>query len=369
MRLFGKKKQPEPEIEVKTAFISNDFFSLTINNTNQARFGPTLTSALNWFCINVNEADLKIYSEDNGYQNIPENLNLPLIGSNQTLEEKLTAVAHDLFLYGNALAIKLKNGRRQIVGIQYVPWRNVFVQLNGANNKIEQYTVNGTAYTLDEVIHFRSGVDESNYFLGLNKWNNSLSALNDLDINAAIYQNALVTSPAPSAIIVSKKSITQDVADRIARTLSERATLNNAGKFTVLSGEYDFIPSGLSPDKLNIGEILSETQTKICSILGLPPAVLSFHTSSSMTYQNYNDSTRNAILNLLIPTWEIIADTLTNNLQAILPEGYVFSYKWDHISNLQADLNAETDRVTKLLQANIITQQEARAMLGIDNVN
>lgn len=365
MNLFKRKQKEEPQVEVKSAFISNDFFSLTINNTNQARFGPTLTAALNWFSINVNEADLLIYSEESGYAPLPENLNLPILGSNQTLEEKLTAVAHDLFLYGNALAIKLKNGRRQNVGIQYVPWRNVFVQLNGANNRIEQYTVNGVAYSLDEVIHFRSGVDESNYFLGLNKWNNSLSALNDLDINAAIYQNALVTSPAPSAVVVSKKSITQDVADRIARTLSERATLNSAGKYTVLSGEFEFNETGMSPDKLNISQILAETQTKICSILGMPPAVLSFHTSSSMTYQNYNDSTRNAILNLLIPTWEIIADTLTNNLSAILPEGHVFSYKWDHISNLQKDLNAETDRVTKLLQANIISQQEARAMLGI----
>ena len=365
---FWNKKVVEAPLEEK-AFVSSQFWGIASPSISGTVYGSALTSAMQWLQTQIREPDLvfqkRVNDEWVNQGALPPQLLRNPDNINLSIKDKTAGVASDLLLYGNACFLKLRNGRRQVVGIQYIPWLQCNIKMTSDNLGIDSYLLNNKAYSINDIIHIRRGIDPRNSLKGLGVYD-ALLQHNLADYAASIYSNALISSPAPSSVIVAKKPISQDAADRLAGLLKERTSNSAAGSATVISGDFDFQKLSLTPDELHIEGLINYTESRICALTGIHAQVLGLSSGSNPTFSNFKEALKAVTNNTLVPMWMIIADGITNGLYELFDDNSRVMFDYENIQSLQSDLNEESDRVGKLYQAGIIDRAEAKGILNMD---
>lgn len=364
---FGKKEVQTPEIEQKSV-ASAEFWSLTGPKVDYT-ISSAIASGVIWLQRNIQEA--KLISEENKSGDwvdspLDPSLIYKIQGTNQGLYQNIAATATDLVLFGNSLWIKLKNKRNKVIGYQYVPWRSVTVNKSSDNVRIDYYTINNTPISVKDCVHFRNGINPTDYLVGYPVWDN-LNYHAQADINASVYTKAIIDAPAPSALLIAKKNIDQSFADRVSRMINSMTSQGNAGKAQVLTGEYDFHTMGYTPKDLYIKELIAYTESRICALMGISPIVLGLSSGENPTYSNFESARKITTENLLVPMWNIIATSIYEQTPEIYYESnYRLRFKTEDIQALQGDLNLETERIVKMYDSGIIDRFTALSMTGFN---
>jgi HK97 family phage portal protein len=280
---------------------------------------------------------------------------------------------------GNAYWVKLRGGggAGRVMGLYYVPHFQIAPQWPTDGSEYIShylYQVDGRQVRLprEDVVHFRNGLDPSNYRLGLSPL---ASVLREVvtDNEASTYAASILRNMGVPGIVITPKNddavLLDGDAEAIKRKFMARFTGDERGKPLVMSVPLDLHFPGFSPSDLMLDKVRDIPEERICAVLGIPPSVVGLGAGlDNLTYNNLEQARRIAYENNIIPTQRLFAAELTSQLlpdfESDSDELYVrFDNRQVHC--LQDDLGDLYTRVGTAFEQGLITRDEARAMIGV----
>jgi HK97 family phage portal protein len=195
----------------------------------------------------------------------------------------------------------------------------------------------------------------------------------DLAHQAYRYQAAILrNSGDPGGFITTETTLAPDEAEAAENEAGESFSVDNAGKWKVVSGKgVTFTPNKLGPKDMDFPKLNAWTRDKILGVLGVPPpfvGVLEF-----ATLANFVESVRmfwqggNGVLTYLKTVEDVITNLFLRNLTDPRAEKLYFRFDTSGIEALQADRNAQLEIAEKLAASNLgLSFEEACSIIGID---
>jgi len=289
----------------------------------------------------------------------------------------LKAFAYYWFVNGNVYLLKRRNANGEVRELWLLHSDLVSPQwpVDGSEF-ISHYEVktDGAPYRieLEDIIHFRYGLDPDNHRLGLSP----VRALVDevlADESAMAYsRTSLVNLGIPPYVVCPKPnadSVFTIDQDKVKAALVASTTGAMRGTPAVFSSPMDITQLAFNPSQMALTETHSVPEERVCAVLGIPALVLGFGFEDHATYSNYQTALEAAWQSFVIPTLKLFATELTNHL---LPEfggygnGQWVEFDTSEIWALQADEKDVAEREVMKWKSGLITRNEARAAMGMD---
>lgn len=235
------------------------------------------------------------------------------------------------------------------------------------------YTPNGkpTRVNREDIVHFRYGRDPENAMEGMSplKW-----LLKEIftDMQASTYSAALLKNMGVPGVIITPKP------DQLSPASLEEATPlieaqwgsltgDGSGKPLILDSAIDVNKLGFSPEELALEKLVERPEARICAAMRVPAAVIGLNVGDKQkTYSNVAEMREATFENNIMPTQRRFKRTLTRQLLPDFNDNRQYRVEWDYskVAVLQEDVNAIWDRALKARQANVITVNETRAVMG-----
>jgi HK97 family phage portal protein len=237
-----------------------------------------------------------------------------------------------------------------------------------------EYRIDNIPYALrvEDIIHFRYGLDPRNHRLGLAPVRALLDEV--LADEAAIeYSKTAMGSYGIPPYVVSPKPNADSTyrvdAEKMKAELIAKTTGSERGKPIVFGAPTDVKELGFNPSQMILREIHSLPEERVAAVLGIPAVVLGYGAGlTHSTYSNYENALKAAWQTFVVPTLRVIASELTHQL--LLPEysnerGDIVEFDTGEVWALQKDENAVAQREVMKWLAGLITKDEARAAMGL----
>jgi HK97 family phage portal protein len=226
---------------------------------------------------------------------------------------------------------------------------------------------------LDEVLHFRHGLDPSNPRHGLpplravlrDIWTDNESA----NLVAALLRNMGI----PGLIITPKGDamLSPDEVERVKAYVHSRFVGDHRGEPLALGGPTDVHRLAWSPSELDLTVVRNLAEERVCASLGIPAAVVGFGTGleNSKVGATMSQFVRLAWANGIVPMQRLLAAELQRNL---LPQfetntdAFLVGWDYDEVSALEADQNELAKRAVDLYQGGVLMRSESRQMMGYE---
>lgn len=194
--------------------------------------------------------------------------------SRRTLEK---AVGLSLKCDGNAYIYKVRDGNGKVAELWWIPhYRILPTWPPDGSSYIDGYRVwiDSSVYWLpvSDIIHIRDGIDPLNERLGICGLRSNLREVCTVNEESGFRAAILRNSGVPSIAIVPKNNNTRPQksdAEDIRNEFLETHGMDNRGRIAVLSGEYDLVNIGYSPEQLNLVSLPVIPTARILSALGV----------------------------------------------------------------------------------------------------
>ncbi len=389
MRFFNRKPIL-PEAEAKQPVIEDaKGFSITQSvqafetplyiggaKTVDASKNSIVVAAVKWASRAYMEAPLVTQRFNNGkYEMVPDHpATKLLLNPNKFMSGTAfwSAINASLMLDGNAYIYKERNLSGKIINLVYIPHHLIHPkEAQGSGDFISyyEYKANNVTYKIavDDIIHFRDGIDPDNPRLGLSGLKSVTKELLT-DSECSTYSHAILKNFGIAGITIAPKGdgvIEEDQADLISSLLRQRTTGEQRGAPLVLSQAVDITTSGLSPEQLALDKIRKVPEQRICAVLGVPPLILGLD-SDGKTYSNMAEARESVYESWIVPMYRNVSETLNNQF---LPEFTTSGmeriiYDISAVRVLQEDSNKFTDRIVKQWTSGLIKRSIAKQELG-----
>lgn len=299
------------------------------------------------------------------------------------------AFAYSWIIDGNAYFLKFRNNIGQVIQLWYEPhftikarWVNdkQGAYISGKNDDpkafINYYEVvrDGEAFRVEveDVIHFRDGVDPFNTRYGLSRLKTLLREIYG-DSAVASYAAKLLGGngviPFVLGIDDSDGQLSQADLDNIKARMLTQTSGANAGQGLVLSSRMTFERTGMTPQEMDIRTSRYMAQEMYAAVTGIPPQVLNFGAGLERSiYNNMAQADRRAVDQYLQPLWWHIAQELTHQLlrDIDLDGSHFVEFDISEVGALQEDENERWKRIALAYESGIIKRSEAREAIGYD---
>ncbi len=287
----------------------------------------------------------------------------------------LGAMTYSRMLDGNAYAVKVRNAAGYVIGLDWVPHGAIraVADLHQAG-RVSHYELSGpggiTRLDRHDVIHDRDGIDPANPLRGIGRLASVMRHI-QTDNQIAAYSQSLLANPVPSLLVSAKSDsvrISQNDAEYIAQKMREASGRDRAGGIVVPNFPAEVTPIGFSPDDLAISQLNRLPEERITAIFGIPAVVLGLGAGlDRSTYSNMREAREAATEEFLVPLWQDLAGTMTEQL---LPEfgdrGEMrVWFDMSEVGTLQEDRTGLHDRVRSDFLAGLVDREAARAQLGL----
>jgi HK97 family phage portal protein len=227
---------------------------------------------------------------------------------------------------------------------------------------------------VEDVVHFRNGVDDADHRRGLSPLRRLLREvasdeeatrfLEDLLHNFAVTSLAVTVPPGPM--------LTEEQAKQIRDRLREDygGSARNRGHVAVVANGATLSQVGFSPQQLDLKLAHYIPETRICAVLGVPPTLI--HLASGMEHSIYNNveqGQEHFYEQTIIPLWRTVAATYTKQLLRpdYTPDRSVrLRYDLMDVRALQEDENEKWARLSVAVEKGWVTKDEARAEVGLE---
>jgi HK97 family phage portal protein len=227
---------------------------------------------------------------------------------------------------------------------------------------------------VEDVIHFRNGVDDADHRRGMSPLRRLLREvasdeeatrfLEDLLQNFAVASLAVTVPPGPM--------LTEDQAKQIRDRLREDygAAGRNRGHVAVVANGATLSQVGFSPQQLDLKTAHYIPESRICAVLGVPAMLVGFSVGLEHTiYNNMEQAQEHLYEQTIIPLWRQVAATYTKQLLRpdYTPDRHIrLRYDLMDVRALQEDENEKWARLSVAVEKAWITKDEARAEVGLD---
>jgi HK97 family phage portal protein len=186
--------------------------------------------------------------------------------------------------------------------------------------------------------------------------------------NRNIAESSLYENRGASGIISAKNDLILTGADKdiIQKDLNNRiGGAKNANKIVALQGAIDYKQLGMSATDMQLLGMRAEHLRAVCGLFGVQSVI--FGDVSASTYNNMQEAMKDFYNQTCIPLMEqILAQKnkqLVKRYNTITGLNYKIEIDSGNISALKTDRNQDIEAVLKLVQAGLITIDEARGEL------
>lgn len=339
-----------------------------------------VASAIDWSKRNLPEPPLRVYfpGEDGKPEAQPDHELAPLFGSpnlaRHTMARLIGGLALSWILDGNAYLVL--TGRKGLAGypseMYYVPhWQMRPVADSNDPAVLSYYEHrNGlklTKYAIDEVVHLAFGVDPDNTLLGCSALKSTMRMVMS-DEEISIYCQHVGIRTAIISPEHADTTIQEEDMELLEQKFLERSSGPLKGKPMVFNKKLGIGYFGMTPAEMAIDKLTQIPETRICAAIGIPAIVLGLAAGlNRSTFSNYGEAREAATEDYCVPFWRALGEAFTTQLliDADRAAGYTVAFDLTEVRAIQED---ETERQSRVFQAwtnDLLTQNEARAMLGM----
>ena len=282
----------------------------------------------------------------------------------------------DLVLSGNAYWILTRNGAGAVDTIWWIPStriRPVAVEGSplGRVSYFEMQTRDGPIrYSIQDVVHFRDGIDPDNPCLGRSGIGSIVQEVL-LDEKAAGMATTLMSTAGHGSAIfspVAGKTFTPDAARQLQEAYNTNFTGSGSGRAMVTQGPIDVRQIAYTPAQLEMQAQRRYPEERISSVIGVNAAVAGLGSGLNSvqvgaTLFQYREE---AFESTIIPWYRDLQEHLTQQLlpRFGLGDDWRLVFDLKGIRVLQEDEMVRTERVARLVTDGIITVAEGRRALG-----
>lgn len=268
------------------------------------------------------------------------------------------AIVASLWIDGNAFLLIVRNGMLEPVELWFVPWWLIEPYSESENVFIEKYlyTVGGREFDLSpaDVVHVRYGIDPHNLRSGLGPVKTAYREVYT-DEEAANFTAAIMRNQGmPGAIITpdDTRAIPQHDVDDINDYFKRMTGGDFRGNPITLSRKVNVEQFGFAPDKMNMHGIRSIPEERVCTLLGIPAAVVGFGIGLEQTKVGATmvELRRMGYENAIIPTQRMVEEELNEKILREFDNDRSAHFAFD-LSNVQVLQEDEGEKITRINRA------------------
>lgn len=225
---------------------------------------------------------------------------------------------------------------------------------------------------IEDVIHFRHGIDPKNARLGLSPLH-SVTREIFVDLEASNFSASMLRNMGIPGLMIAPKNdqqMTPDETDATKQWLAEAFTGDHRGKPLVMGMPTDVKEFGFSPDKMALSAVRNVAEERVSAVLGIPAAVVGFGSGleqtkvgATMTELRKQAWTNGVVPILLVFAEEIGRVALTKEERAA---GLRCEFDTSDVLALQDDEKMLADRWDVMVRGSWATRAEARRAVGLD---
>lgn len=285
------------------------------------------------------------------------------------------ATLADFKLTGNAYWIKIRNQFGKVIQLWWAP--ESMMEPSGDKEKPNVfighyiYTPGGRSIDLrvEDVIHFRDGMDPENPRKGYNRIKTLYREI-FTDDEAANMTAALLKNMGVPGVIIAPKAgqIGEEEANRIKSVYMAKTTGDHRGEPMVMPSDVTVERLGFSPEQMQLRAVRGVPEERITAVLGVNAAVVALGaglatTKVGATLSEYRED---AFEGTIIPMYRQIALTITRQLVGEFYDNLKYRLVFDvtQVRVLQEDELKRTERYQHLVDSGIIRVSEGRRALG-----
>lgn len=294
--------------------------------------------------------------------------------------EMLGGLGDSLLLDGNGYVVKFRDQLGEVIALRWeanyrvqidVEWNQVAADEGGP---IRGYVIQSQLGAIQrywmptDVIHFRSGIDPINPWMGLSEFKRQ--SRNVGSIAAAERYTAAILMNAHAGKIIAPKDgqpMAEDQLGKVAAKVRKGLKAELAGDLIESNLPVELMDIGLGPREMSLADTPNRAESYILAQLGLNALTLNLPSASQLTYANKAEARREAFENCIQPLQDLIAETFETQLLPDFDYGGADSVWWDRsdVAALREDTDARADRAVSLYTGGVAERDEARAMVDL----
>ena len=178
-------------------------------------------------------------------------------------------------------------------------------------------------------------------------------ALNEIELNKNIMNNG----SSPISVVKLDKNLSAEAQQRLRDSWTKMyASSQNAGKLLILEQGMEYEKLSFSPAELGLSASRSKTQAELCSLFGVPEAMID---SSANTYGNVENSSIRFLQYSITPHINVIEASLNRSLLLEKEKNTKF-FKINTDSVLQTTQRERYEALNVGISSGILSLNEAR---------
>jgi HK97 family phage portal protein len=221
------------------------------------------------------------------------------------------------------------------------------------------------------MVHFRYGIDDADHRLGCAPLQRLLREISS-DEQATRYADRLLANLAINGLTLSfdkdSPSISQETADELKARVWAAYGGDNVGGVSVLSPGATLTALGFSPEQMDLKVLHRVPEERISAVLGVPAIVAGLGAGlDRSTFANFGEAREMFTETKLLPLWKSLAADLSLQLvpDFTTDRGTLLAFDTSEVRALADDQNELASRLKTLVEAGIISDNEARAEIGL----
>jgi HK97 family phage portal protein len=282
----------------------------------------------------------------------------------ELLEEGVT----HLYVAGNAYLHKVRSRVGRVVNLHTLRPDRVRI-VPGPNGRVAGYQIiigGRVIETLspEDVIHWKFP-DVADDYYGLSPL--AVAArVGDLDEQAIDFLRAIFLNRGiPAGLLKLQSRVEAFERRRIKEQwVEEYGGFKGWHRLAVIDGGADYQDIGMKLNELNLDGVLSQTETRLCSIYGVPPIVLGLKSGlEASTYSNYQQAVRSFWQETLNPLYVRLGASLTRGLGGEFGTPRRVAFDLSTVSALQEDAQLLRSFALEGWKSGLLTRNEARRLV------
>ena len=164
----------------------------------------------------------------------------------------------------------------------------------------------------------------------------------------------------PTSLLTTDEKLSEEKRENVRKAWERLNSNDNRHRVAVLDAGFKFNKLGTSFNELEMNAMFNERSIQIASAFNISPYLLG-REGSKNTYSNIESQNMQFLQQALMPaieTWEHQLNKLFNT-----DSSYYIRFNYESL--LRADSKSRAERLTQLVNANIITTNEAREYEGL----
>ena len=377
------KATPWPRELVSGVYFTPSSLASPYGSGRDGSRNSAVYACLQTLASSIAEPELKVYRVSGGERvelpGTPLGARLAAPNPYLSLDTLLAYVSDSLHVAGNAYWRKIRAGdpvRGNVLELWPVaPSRVEPITRSGSGDFVSFYRYTddaGRATDLapENVVHFRLGLDDADHRLGSSPLKRLLAEISS-DDQATRYADRLLANLAINGLSLSfdkeAPPIDQATADELKARITAAYGGDNVGSTAVLSPGAQLTALGFSPEQMDLEVLHHVPEARICAVLGVPAAMVGLNVGLAHSiYNNVKQAEEHFTERKLIPLWRSIAATITISLVPDFAgsQPLVVDFDLAAVRALADDQNTAAARLKTLVDAGILTENEARAEIG-----